>query len=271
MYIYKLIHNNKTSYLIPTAHYNINLLFTKDEIQQLNDIIKNIDNYAFEANIQKDTLSKKDKIPIKDVYSQEDIEKISMEFNKVFKTNITNKDIENKNIMTLIPGPGIGGICCDKNEIMDLYINNLAKKEKKPIIYLDEGKDYKKLIKDMEVMVKMMREHMSKNPLKLPVIKKHISLTKKAIISYKKVFDKSTGKQNKKTKKGKKNNSSHNDKEQMLDNRNKIWADKIAKVINSDKSIAVFVGANHIDTNLSNNIVELLNKNYNIVFNKVKY
>ena len=265
MYIYTITNNGKTSYLIPTAHYNINLLFTKDEIKRFNQIIKSVDSFAFEAEMGKDTLAEKDKIKIKDKYSQEDIKKITIEFNKVFKTKITNKDIENKNIMLLIPGPGIGGICCDKKEIMDLYINTLAKKENKPIIYLDEGKDYKKLIKDMEIIVKMMRDNYSKNPLKLPVIKKHIGLTKKAIISYKKAFDKSDGK------KTKKNNSSQQDKEQMLDNRNEIWAEKIAKKINSGESIAVFVGANHIDTKLSNNVVELLKKDYKLVFNKVKY
>lgn len=267
MYIYTLNYNNIISYIIPTAHYNINLLFSDSEIKDLKQIINNCNIISFESKNKdkKDKKNKKDKIEIKDVYSESNMNLIVSNFNKIFKTNITNKDIESKNIMTLTPGPGIGGISGEINDIMDINMEQYAAKEFKDILYLDEGKDYNKFMKELEEMVKKLSDYLSENPLKIKDIKINMNNTKKEIILYKNLF--------KKTNKSKtrKNKNEYKDKKLALDTRNNIWAKKIANVINDNKSIAIFVGSNHIDNKFDNNLIDILKKDYNIIFTKIKY
>lgn len=260
MYLWTIEYNNIKSYLIPSFHVNINLIFSEDEIKKFEDIIKNSDAVLLESDLtQKNTLSsteKKTKLKsqIKKIYTDSDIDKIVKKLNIVFNIKLDAKDIEKKDIMGLTPGPGIGGLTCDIKNMMDYKLYYLAKDKKKHISFLDHGKTEKKAISNMSNMVSKIREHFVKNPFTINNISNHISKTKKAINSYKKIF------KNMNNIKITKKNS---DKD-LLEDRNFIWVDKIANLIHKNKSVIVVGGAAHFDLSFNNNVIDLLKKKYNI-------
>jgi uncharacterized protein YbaP (TraB family) len=260
MYLWSFEYNGKKSYLIPTYHININLLFTNSEIQILENIIKNTDVVFFESNPQKP--NKKAKTQIKDIYTSNDIITITKNINKEFKLHLEPKTIESKSIMQLTPGPGIGLLTCNFENGMDKMLNKIAKDSKKTIIYLDKGKEYTLTMKNLANQVDKIKTYLAAHPFSLKDINKNIKLTKKSIIEYRKLYTKT--KINKMTQK----NTVNTDKS-LLDNRNFNWIPQINKIIKQNKSVVITVGSNHIDILYKNNIIDLLRKQ-NINIQKIK-
>jgi uncharacterized protein YbaP (TraB family) len=260
MYLWTIEYNNIKSYLIPSFHFNINLIFSEDEIKKFEDIIQNSDIVLLESDVaKKKTLSKTEKktklrSQIKKIYTHSDIDKIVKKLNTVFNIELEPKDIEKKDIMGLTPGPGIGGLTCDMKNMMDHKLYDIAKDKKKHISFLDHGKTEEKALSNMSNMISKTREHFIKNPFTIKNISKHISMTKKTTNSYKKIF-KNTNNM-KITKK--------NSDKTVLENRNFIWAHKIANLIHKNKSVMVIGGAAHFDLSFNNNVIDLLKKKYNI-------
>jgi len=263
MYFWTIDYNNKKSYFIPSFHFNINLIFSEDEIKKFENIIENSDLVLFESEMKKQGYSKKYtkenkvKSQIRKIYNQSDIVNIVNKLNKVFKINLDTTDIEKKDIMTLTPGPGIGLLTGDIKLAMDYKLYNIEKNKKKDIEFLDSGKEFEKISSDLTDQVKKMREYAVKNPFTMKNICKNILLTKKVINSYKKVYKKHD--HTKLTKK----TDSHDKK--LIDSRNLKWVDIIANLIHQNKSLSIVAGANHLDLLFNNNVIDLLKKKYNIV------
>ena len=258
MYLWTIDYNNIKSYLIPSYHFNINLLFTKDELQKLETIIGNSDVVCFESLIKKSVLSEEEKklklkTQIKKSYTSDDMLNIVNELNRVLKTNLETKDIEKKDIMTLLPGTGIGLLTSDLKNIMDHKLQDIAKNKKKEIVYLDSGKAYKKSMDKMGDQVKNMRKYTLEHPFTLDDIFKYISLTKQTIHDYRKLYDK-------------KNFTKiyNNRDKELTDDRNLNWLPKIVDLLEQNKAIVIIVGANHLNLSFENNLISLLEKKYNI-------
>lgn len=263
MYLWTYEYQGKKNYLIPTYHFNIDLLFQKEELDNFTKIIENCDIVFFESEVKKPITDTKYKL--KNIYSNNDLNKITELINTIFKPSlpIEVKNIESKGIMTLTAGPGIGLLTSkDFNDIMDIYFNLLSKSKKKIVKYLDEGKKYNNTIKNLSNVVDKMKEYLSKNPPNIQDISKNIKLSKKSVNEFKKIFTKSSS-----TSKKNKLSNKFNNKE-LINNRNKIWMEKIANMITSNKSIVAFIGANHIDINKNDNLIALLANKYNIKFTK---
>lgn len=259
MYLWTVEYKGVKSYIVPTYHFNINLLFTKNELESFTKLIENSDMVYFESNVKKP--NNDTKYSLKKIYNTETLKDIVDLINNVFKPleYVDVKNIENKGIMTLTAGPGIGLLTSKEfNDAMDMYLNSIAKLKNKTVKYLDDGKEYKKTIKNLASMVEKMKEHLALNPPKIQDISKNIKLSKKSCNDYKKLFTKSSGITKKK----------QLNKTQLLDKRNEIWSEKIANQIMTNKSIVAFVGSNHIDTSVRNNLIELLRNKYDLAFSK---
>ena len=59
MYFWTINYNNKKSFFIPSFHFNINLIFSEDEIKKFENIIENSDLVLFESETKKQAYSKK--------------------------------------------------------------------------------------------------------------------------------------------------------------------------------------------------------------------
>ncbi len=261
MYLWTIEYNNIKSYLIPSFHLNINLIFSEDEIKKFEDIIQNSDIVLFESELgKKKTISKKEKknklrTQIKKVYTQSDIDKIVKNLNKAFNISLDAKDIGKKDIMGLTPGGGIGTLTSDITDGMDIKLYRMAKDKKKDVSFLDHGNTHKNAVENLSEMIDKIRDHLVQNPLTIKTISNHIQMTKKLTNSYKKIYKKQNN-----MKITRKNS---NDKI-LVDNRNFIWAPKIADLIHQNKSVVVVAGANHFNLSLKNNVIDLLKKKYNI-------
>lgn len=261
MYLWTIEYNNIKSYLIPSFHLNINLIFSEDEIKKFEDLIQNSDIVLFESDFGKTKAPskkvKKNKLrtQIKKVYTQSDIDKIVKKLNKAFNIKLDAKDIEKKDIMGLTPGPGIGGLTSDITDAMDNKLYSIAKDKKKHISFLDHGKTEQKSDKNLSEMVDKIRDYLVQNPLTIKTISKNIQTTKNSTNSYKKIYKK---RNNMKITRKNSNNKI------FIDNRNFIWIPKIADLIHKNKSVVIVAGAQHFDLSLKNNVIDLLKKKYNI-------
>ena len=182
--------------------------------------------------------------------------------NKAFNSKIDEKLIKERDITTLTPGSGISLLTGDIRSAMDSKLHDIAKNNKKDIKFLDKGKLSKQTYKSVSNLVKSIREHLAKNPFNLNDISNNISITKKIIKSYKKIYKKMNSR--KITKK-------HSGPNNILDDRNVSWTHTIGNLILKNKSVVIIAGASHLDTSLHNNVIDLLKKEYNIIAEHKQY
>lgn len=270
MKVYSFEYNGKIHYMIPTYHTHYTLI-NNNIIDFVTNIIKSVDICAFEIDaysMLKNKKNRKNKKTLNDAYQPDELKILQQHIETKYKVKIPLNELSNNDLIPSIMFPNfiisnhLSKNENDKKMFFDVKIHEIAMKNKKDLLFLDDNKYIEDIKEKHNSQQKnLLEEHIIQNPPSIKTIETTLNLSNK----FKNYFEHLYISKNVKSDLIKLSNSGSILKNEELDNnRNKLWVKKIISYLdkNQNQSIAIIIGMYHIFQiiNSSNPIPDLLEK-----------